>query len=178
MREDQVKRILGDVYFTTSGGTRSRNKLNYYNGTIPWVKSGELNDNTITSTEDYGATIGKAALLGVNAATNQAVCGIFEYKYILTKYTYLYLKFEKKHLAKFGTGGVQPNINQNIVKALKFCLTSLPEQCTIVKKTEQQIKTSLDKAGACHREPDYEPALVLLEKIKAEKQEGSSKQKK
>jgi hypothetical protein len=43
---------IGEVAETTSGGTPSRKKPDYYTGTIPWVKSGELNDGFITSVEE------------------------------------------------------------------------------------------------------------------------------
>lgn len=43
---------LGDVCFTTSGGTPKRGNKNYYNGSIPWVKSGELDKGLILDTEE------------------------------------------------------------------------------------------------------------------------------
>ncbi|EKB06363.1 hypothetical protein AS361_15915 [Myroides marinus] len=167
MREDWVECTFEDVFFTTSGGTPSRQKSEYYNGSIPWVKSGELKSNIITETEEYitelavekssaklfpkgtlllalyGATIGKTAILGIDATTNQAICGIFETHYVFTKYTYYYLQNRKEHLIKLGTGGAQPNISQNIVKALNFPLPPLPEQRAIVKKIEA-LFSSLD----------------------------------
>lgn len=167
MREDWVECTFEDVFFTTSGGTPSRQKSEYYNGSIPWVKSGELKSNIITETEEYisdlavekssaklfpkgtlllalyGATIGKTAILGIDATTNQAICGIFETPYVFTKYTYYYLQNRKEHLIKLGTGGAQPNISQNIVKALNFPLPPLPEQRAIVKKIEA-LFSSLD----------------------------------
>lgn len=167
MRADWVECTFDDVFFTTSGGTPSRQKSEYYNGSIPWVKSGELKSNIITETEEYisdlavekssaklfpkgtlllalyGATIGKTAILGIDATTNQAICGIFETPYVFTKYTYYYLQNRKEHLIKLGTGGAQPNISQNIVKALNFPLPPLPEQRAIVKKIEA-LFSSLD----------------------------------
>lgn len=43
---------LGEVCFTTSGGTPSRREPQFYNGNIPWVKSGELDKGLITDTEE------------------------------------------------------------------------------------------------------------------------------
>ena len=92
---------LRDVAKTSSGGTPSRANPEFFVGTIPWVKSGELEDNVLMTTEEkisesaldnssakifpigtvliamYGATTGKTALLGIPAATNQAICAIF-----------------------------------------------------------------------------------------------------
>jgi hypothetical protein len=40
---------LGEVCFTTSSGTPSRKRNDYYNENIPWVKSGELEHIIILS---------------------------------------------------------------------------------------------------------------------------------
>lgn len=153
---------LGEVFSTTSGGTPSRKKKEYYeNGTILWVKSGELGNNVITDTEEkitplaiekssakvfppgtllialYGATIGKLAFLGTEAATNQAVCGIFEKEGIDHKYTFHFLSYNRRHLINLGIGGAQPNISQGILKSQFFPLPPLPEQRAIVSKLEQ-----------------------------------------
>src|SRR5690606_20534806 len=101
IKEDWIECTLGEVFKTTSGGTPSRRNANYYNGSIPWVKSGELDKGIINETEEkiskealknssakifpkgtllialYGATIGKLSFLGIEASTNQAICGIF-----------------------------------------------------------------------------------------------------
>jgi type I restriction enzyme S subunit len=37
---------IGEVSIIQSGGTPDRKNYNFYNGTIPWGKSGELNYNT------------------------------------------------------------------------------------------------------------------------------------
>lgn len=161
MQKDWIKTTLGEVCFTTSGGTPSRRNDNYYNGTIPWVKSGELDKGIIYETEEciteeainnssaklfpkgtllialYGATIGKLAFLGTEATTNQAICGIFENDNINSKFLYHYLFYKKRHLISQGTGGAQPNISQTILKKLQLPLPPLPEQRTIVAKIEQ-----------------------------------------
>jgi len=80
---------LSQVYKTSSGGTPSRTNPEYYGGSIPWVKTGELQNRFIFSTEEsitpagfenssaklfpiktiliamYGATIGQLGVLGV-----------------------------------------------------------------------------------------------------------------
>ena len=91
---------LNEVSVTSSGGTPDRKNSNYFRGNIPWVKSGELNYNVITETEEYitqeavdyssakvfpkgsllialyGNTVGRMAFLGIDATTNQAVASI------------------------------------------------------------------------------------------------------
>lgn len=51
-RNNWQTKKLGEVCKTTSGGTPSRRNPNYYNGTIPWVKSGELDKGVIYDTEE------------------------------------------------------------------------------------------------------------------------------
>jgi len=158
----QVKK-LGEVCQTTSGGTPSRGNKSYYEGTIPWVKSGELDRGLILDTEEkiseeaiknssakvfpkgtllialYGATIGKLAFLGVDAATNQAVCGIYKNENIDSNYLYHFLFSKKPSLVKQGIGGAQPNISQGILKNLDIPIPPLPEQLVLVSKIEELL---------------------------------------
>ncbi|MGD9590609.1 MAG: restriction endonuclease subunit S [Pyrinomonadaceae bacterium] len=152
---------LGEVCFTTSGGTPSRKNAKYYGGTIPWVKSGELDKGLILDTEEkitdeaiknssakvfpkgtllialYGATIGKLAFLGIDAATNQAVCGIYENENVLSRFLSNFLYFKRPSLVKQGIGGAQPNISQGILKNLDLPLPPIYEQERIVAKIEE-----------------------------------------
>lgn len=165
------KEPLGKICKTTSGGTPSRKNQSYYqNGTIPWVKSGDLENNIITTSEEfiteegllnssakifpagtllialYGATIGKLAFLGIDAATNQAVCGIFQNENVSLKYLYYYLLFQRPNLIKQGVGGAQPNISQTILKKLEISYPdSITEQQRIVARIEE-LFSELDKA--------------------------------
>ena len=43
---------LSAIAETTSGGTPNRTRPEYYGGGVPWIKSGELRDNVITSAEE------------------------------------------------------------------------------------------------------------------------------
>ena len=159
---------LGDICFTTSGGTPSRKMPNYYGGNIPWVKSGELDKGLILDTEEkiteeaiknssakvfpkgtllialYGATVGKLAFLGIDATTNQAVCGIYKSEAIESKLLYYFLLLQKSNLVSQSIGGAQPNISQGIIKDLIIPLAPLNEQKRILAKLEQLL-TDLDK---------------------------------
>ena len=152
-----------------SGGTPSRKNLLYYKGTIPWIKTGELNDNYIFETEEhisddavahsnaklfpvntiaiamYGATIGKVGILGIEAATNQAcACGIVS-SAVYFKYLFYYARSEKDNFVKMGKGGAQPNISQEIIKVHEIPIPPFPEQQRIVSRIES-LFSKLDEA--------------------------------
>ena len=153
---------LNQVCKTSSGGTPSRKKKEYYGGSIPWIKSGELKELMIYDSEEkitkmglekssakifpkgtvllamYGANIGNTGLLQIDSTTNQAVCAIFNNKSILhTGYLLLYIRFMKKNLLEKAIGGAQPNISQTIVNKLKILIPPLNEQKRIVEKIEE-----------------------------------------
>ena len=152
---------LKEIFSTASGGTPSRKEASYYNGQIPWLKSGELNDNIVKKAEEfitkegldnssakifpkgsillalYGATVGKIGKLDFEAATNQAICCIYPSKFFNMNLLFYYLLFQKKFLISQGKGGTQPNISQDIVKNLELFLPPLEEQGRIVEKIEE-----------------------------------------
>lgn len=152
-----------------SGGTPSRKIPEYYNGDIPWIKTGELNDDYIFETEEhiteeaishssaklfpvntvaiamYGATIGKVGILGVAATTNQAcACGVSN-SLANYKYLFYYARSQKDNFIKKSKGGAQPNISQEIIKSHEFPLPPLSEQHRIVDRIES-LFAKLDEA--------------------------------
>lgn len=152
-----------------SGGTPSRKVSEYYLGDIPWIKTGELDNDFVYETEEhiseaairnssaklypvntvmiamYGATIGKVGIMGVKATTNQAcanaVCG----KNIYYKYLFYYAISQKDSFISKGKGGAQPNISQEVIKKHEFPLPPLPEQQRIVERIES-LFSKLDEA--------------------------------
>lgn len=144
---------------TGSGGTPLRSKAErYYSGHIPWVKSGELYADLITETEEYitdeaiaessaklvpagallvamyGATVGQTAILGIEAATNQAICHIVPDERIATvRYIWYSLRFKLPELLSLRVGGAQPNINQQIIRNTLISLPPISEQRRIVE---------------------------------------------
>jgi restriction endonuclease S subunit len=155
---------LGDICQTTSGGTPQRGVKEYYNGNIPWVKSGELNDGLITSVEEsitelgiknssakifpagtllialYGATVGRLGILNIDAATNQAVCAIYTGNNVDKNFLFFYLLSKRNDLLKISFGGAQPNISQEIVRSIPIPLPPLDEQKRIASRLEEQMR--------------------------------------
>lgn len=130
---------ISDIADTSSGGTPNRGMIEYYNGDIPWVKSGELKDGIITSCDEYiteaglknssaklfpkgtllvamyGANIGKTGVLNFDATTNQAVCAIFPKVDISKNFLFWYFKQQRIEFIAIGKGGAQPNISQTVI---------------------------------------------------------------
>lgn len=150
--------IIGKVAETSSGGTPSRNIEGYFKGTIPWVKSGELEDNLIYDTEEritesglqsssaklfpkgtllialYGATVGKTGILGIDATTNQAICAILcKENSVIAKFLQYYLILKRDQLVAMSSGAAQPNISQEIIQSFSIFLPPKAEQKEIVE---------------------------------------------
>jgi len=130
---------ISDIADTSSGGTPNRGMIEYYNGDIPWVKSGELKDGIITNCDEYiteaglknssaklfpkgtllvamyGANIGKTGILDFDATTNQAVCAIFPKVDISKDFLFWYFKQQRIEFIAIGKGGAQPNISQTVI---------------------------------------------------------------
>jgi type I restriction enzyme S subunit len=170
-----VNTKLGVIAEWGSGGTPNRNEPKYYDGTIPWVKTGDLNDSIILEASEYitelglkkssaklfpkgsiivamyGATIGKTAKLGIDATTNQACAVAIASKIVIPEFLHYFLKSEKQEFIDKGKGGAQPNISQTVIKEHPFPLPPLPEQQRIVAKLDMlfghldALKTRLER---------------------------------
>ena len=161
--------IIGKVFKTTSGGTPSRSNKLFYQGSIPWLKSGELNDNMqiLDSKEHvtsdalnkssakkfptntvliamYGATTGKLGIIRNECSTNQAICGIIPSENYMPKFIFYYLLFKRQYLINQSKGGAQPNISQGVIKSTLFPMINKEEQEQIVQGIESQFSV-IDK---------------------------------
>lgn len=153
---------LGDVCDTTSGGTPSKKHAEYYeNGTIPWLRSGEIDKTFISSTElciteqgvknssakwfpintvviaMYGATVGQVGVLKAAMTTNQAICGIFPNDIFAPVYLYYFLRSMKTEFIKLSSGGAQPNISQSIIRDTIVSCPPILMQQQFAEKIEQ-----------------------------------------
>ena len=159
---------LADIADWGSGGTPSRKMSHYFCGQIPWIKTGELGNKFIRSSEEhitedailsssakifprgsvgiamYGATIGKTSIFGIDASTNQACAVAIPSQAVNNEFLYYFLLSEKNGFIKAGTGGAQPNISQGVIKSWPIKLPPLAEQQRIVAKIEE-LFSELDK---------------------------------
>ncbi|RYZ79938.1 MAG: restriction endonuclease subunit S, partial [Moraxellaceae bacterium] len=152
---------LNDLGDWGAGATPSRANSAYYGGSIPWFKSGELNEEFISQAEEtvtelalkecslrenkigdvliamYGATIGKSSILSIPATTNQAVCACTPFNGVYNRFLLLLLKAFKSRFIGMGAGGAQPNISREKIIATLVPIPPLPEQHRIVAKVDE-----------------------------------------
>lgn len=172
---------LGDVCITSSGGTPKSSVEEYYkNGTINWLKSGEVSLGCIYETEEkitekgladssakvfpentvviamYGATVGQVGILKVPCSTNQAVCAVLPNDNFIPEFLYYLLRARRGFLISLSTGGAQPNISQSIIKNLSIPMPPLSVQKEIVAGIEGCQKI-ID--GAKQIVDNYRPAV-------------------
>ncbi|RGQ35062.1 restriction endonuclease subunit S [[Clostridium] leptum] len=219
--ENWVWTRLDTISSITSGGTPARTNPSFWGGNIPWVKIGDIKEKYVFSSEEkitvkglnsssakvfpkntilytIFATIGTVGILGIEAATNQAVAGITFYGEYCLDYMYYVLVGLKDILVSKGKGMAQMNINQTILKNTPIPLPPLAEQERIVAKIEElmplveeygKAEEQLTKLNAefpdklrksilqqavqgklTERDPADEPASELIKRIKTEKE--------
>ena len=160
---------LGNVCNCVLGGTPSRAKPEYWNGTIPWINSGEVNNFRIIKPSETitelgltksatkllplkttviaitGATLGQVSLLEIDACANQSVVGIIpndDYPY---EYIYPLIKQSINELTSHQTGGAQQHINKQNVESLDILVPTaadLDKYCNIVHNLYDMIATN------------------------------------
>lgn len=172
-----VYKKIKDCCKLGSGGTPSRKVPDFYKGDIPWIKTGEIEWNDIYDTEEkitqsaidnssarcykpgvvlvamygMGVTRGKASILRVQAATNQAVC-VLEPQSALLYNRYLLYYFMRNYwdIREKAVGGNQLNLSLTIIKELNIEIPPIDEQMEIVQilddlfAKEQQTKEAAE----------------------------------
>lgn len=158
---------LGKLITTFSGGTPLSNNPKYYNGEIPFIRSGEIhNDKTeLFITEDghrnssakivekgdlllalYGATSGEIAISKINGAINQAILCIRTEQYL--PFILYYWEYKKENILKTYLQGGQGNISASIVKSIDISLPIKEEQMKIgdyFANIDEKIKKEKEK---------------------------------
>lgn len=167
-----VNQKIGDIAISYSGGTPSRSRPDFYNGQIPWISSGEVNQSSISKTKEtittvglksssakmipknavliamYGATAGQVSKLLIDATSNQAVLALIPDLDIINDYfLYYQLNLSKEKILYLAQGSGQPNLSKDLIDNFHISLPeSLPHQRKIAKILST-IDAVIEKTG-------------------------------
>ena len=160
---------LGDVpkhwevgalgYFATigTGSTPDRTVQDYWNGDVPWVKTGEINYATITTTDEgispeglascsltmypagtmlmalygQGVTRGRVALLGIPSTCNQACAAIQVDDRIDRHFLQAFFVFAYPFIRGIGNETTQMNMNLEFIRRIRVVVPPVQEQTEI-----------------------------------------------
>ena len=153
------KKRIGQITTVTSGGTPSRRNPTFWDdGSVPWVKTGELLDRDIYDAEEHitseglrnssaklfppgtilialygqGQTRGRTGRLMIEAATNQACCAILPTENLEPRFTQYWLQSLYSEMREKARGGAQPNWNGRMIKNVQIAIPALSEQRQVV----------------------------------------------
>ena len=167
-REEDGKFLkIKDFANVGTGATPLKTRQDYYNGNIAWVSSGKVNDKKIYTPTTFitekaleetncsvypvhtivvamygeGKTRGQCAELMIDAATNQALAAIVlqDNSVICKDFLLWFLTFNYEELRRKAAGGVQPNLNLNLVKNISVPYYDMDMQMKIVSEIESKL---------------------------------------
>lgn len=149
----------------SSGNTPSRRKSEYWNGSIPWITTGELESGYVTASKEcvtekalketalklyhkgtvliamygQGKTRGTAAVLGIEATVNQA-CAALTVHSGCSKFLFYQLQNSYHAIRRLSNTGNQENLNAEIIKNFKILWPDELEQQKIATILSTQDK--------------------------------------
>jgi type I restriction enzyme S subunit len=148
-----------------TGATPKRDKAVYWNdGDVPWVTSSVVNGDYVEEASEFvtklalaetnltlypvgtllvamygeGKTRGKCAELRVPATTNQALAAL-QVAAPVRGYVRHFLELNYEEMRKVASGGVQPNLNLSLVRAVCVPLPPFFEQIRIVAEVDRHL---------------------------------------
>jgi len=166
---------IGDVADVSSGGTPNRSEAEYWNGDIPWVSTSLIDFGTIEFANEYitregldnssakivpngtvlmamygqGKTRGKVAILGIDAAINQACSAISAKDVVLSEFVFQNLSGRYDEIRKISNPGGQENLSGALIKDISFKFPSIESG---EQKKITDCLSSLDSIIAAHSE--------------------------
>ena len=180
--DEWKEKLLNDICKLKSGGTPSRKNENYYNGNIPWIKTGEIRWNEIYDSEEHiteeaianssaklipentvlvamygqGLTRGRAAILRKVSSTNQAVCALIPTDEISCEFLYYYFMKNYWKFREAAKGGNQENLSGKVIGNFSIQIPSQKEQLEIVSILEHLLGKESDIEDTTNIEENIE----------------------
>ena len=157
---------LGYAARIDSGSTPDRANPNFWGGSIPWIKTGEVNYDPITQAEEciteaglqgsaakvalpgtllmamygQGVTRGRVALLEVPAAYNQACAAIHFDLAVAPSFGRYFFMAAYEHVRDGGNETSQMNLSTGAIQKFKIAVPPTPEQLAIVEFLDRSIR--------------------------------------
>jgi type I restriction enzyme S subunit len=145
---------LGKFVTVATGGTPSREQADSYGTAYAWVKSTDLKDGLIVTTEErvselgiqrsnakpypkqtimlamygQGQTRGRTGKLLIDAACNQACAALLPSDELIPDYLWIWLQLSYEAVRALGRGGQQENLNLDIVRDIQVPKPPVPLQ--------------------------------------------------
>lgn len=161
---------IGKMAEVVTGGTPSRRKAGYYNGTIPWVKTGEIEQGVIYDSEEHiteeavqdtnckvlpvntimlamygvGRTRGQSGILKIEAATNQACAAILPNENYDPLFLLYYLRTQYEAIRQLGRGAQQTNLTLSLVKGYPIPIVPIDDQRCYAAFADQADKSKFE----------------------------------
>jgi len=165
---------IAELCTVQTGGTPSRENPAYYEGEIPWVKTGEVVGSVILNTEEHisaqalaetnckkfpvgtilvamygqGQTRGRCAVLGIEASTNQACAAILPSDRIAGEFLFRHLQIQYEHLRSLAQGGNQANLNLSMIKNYTVILPPKAIQNKFVERVSEVSSIQSQQSAA------------------------------
>ena len=174
-------KLSNPCFSLSSGTTPSRSNFKYYeNGTIPWVKSTDLNSDIVNKTEEFitedainetslkmhpkgsillamygqGKTRGKVSLLNIDAACNQA-CAVIQSNRFSNIFLFSFLNYSYDYLRNLSRGGNRQNLSLELLREIDIISPSVDDQLIYESIFNKVIKNKLN----------YNKSLSLLKEL-------------
>lgn len=175
---------VGEIASVGTGATPARSNVAFYRGgTIPWITSSAVNEPFVDAADQFvtdqalrqtnlalyspgtllvamygeGKTRGKCSELRIAATTNQALAAL-QVDPAVRPWLKLFLEHNYDNTRGIASGGVQPNLNLRLIRAIRLPLPPPEEQCrivaevsrrlSIVREVEAEVDANLKRARA------------------------------
>lgn len=168
-----VKRRTGEIADVRNGTTPRRNREDYWNGSVPWLPTGKVNERRITDAEEFitekalaecslsmipatstliamigqGKTRGKAAFLGIDATINQNFAAVIPGADVVPEFLFYQLDAKYEELRRWSHGTNQHALNCKLVAQFPVSCPSIPRQSEIAE-TLKGVEAAMDEASS------------------------------